>query len=183
MTEDTNPADRSLSRGREPVISFGRGGFGNMRPSSTSRSRGPDDRRSLERGRVTNRVMPTDGIDAVPEDSVSHSRSPVRPGLNSISDLGSPDIEPPIHITRAEDEKVSTGRGGAGNIRDRSQSKVRDGPEPHLRHSPRPGELYSSGRGGAGNIRSVSRSKEEMDQDHKPIDLERVLHKVIHPYH
>lgn len=82
-----------------------------------------------------------------------------RGGYANITELGSPDIEPPIHIVHPEHELVSTGRGGVGNIRDRSQSKVRDQPEPHI---PRPhpdGEIFSSGRGGAGNIRSRSQSK------------------------
>jgi len=180
-TEDIKPIDRSRSRGREPVVSFGRGGFGNMRPSSTSR--GPEDREiSLERGRGANRIIPTDGIDAVPEDSASHS--PGRGGYTSISDLKSPDIEPPIHITHPEHEMVSTGRGGAGNIRDRSKSKVRDQPEPHIRRPHPEGEVYSSGRGGAGNIRSSSHSKppkEEKAHEHKPA-IESLLHKVIHPH-
>ncbi|KAF9652563.1 hypothetical protein BDM02DRAFT_3109108 [Thelephora ganbajun] len=76
----------------------------------------------------------------------------------------SPDIEPPVHVTHPEHEKVSTGRGGAGNIRDRSQSKVRDQPEPHVRHAPHEGEFYSSGRGGAGNIRSRSQSKSPKEE-------------------
>jgi len=184
--EDIKPTDRSLSRGRDPVVSFGRGGFGNMRPSSTSR--GPGSREmSLERGRGPNRIIPNDGIDAVPEDAVSHSRSPVRGGgLNNIADLGSPDIEIPIHVIHPDNERVSTGRGGAGNIRDRSQSKVRDQPEPHIKRPQAEEVFYSSGRGGAGNIRSTSRSKpskeEEKAHDHKPHSVADVLHKIAHPY-
>jgi len=159
-----------------------------MRASSTSR--GPEDRESLERGRGPNRIISNDGIDAVPEDSVSHSRSPVRGGgLTNISDLGSPDIEIPIHVVHPEHEKVSTGRGGAGNIRDRSQSKVRDQPEPHTRLAKPEGELfYSSGRGGAGNIRSASRSRSKPPKedakphDHKPFGVENILHKIAHPH-
>lgn len=51
------------------LLQFGRGGAGNMRPSSTSRGR----EMSQERGRETNRILPTngiDGIDPVPEHSL-----------------------------------------------------------------------------------------------------------------
>jgi len=173
--------DRSISRGREPVVSFGRGGAGNMRPSSTSR--GPDDRESQERGRGTSRIQPGDGTDVVPE--FSPSRSVGRNGLTTIQDLGSPDIELPIHVVHPDDERVSTGRGGAGNIRDRSQSKVRDQPEPHIQRPHLEGELFSSGRGGAGNIRSRSQSKppkEEKPHDHKHTGVGDLLQKVIHPH-
>lgn len=51
-----------------PFSQFGRGGFGNMRPSSTSRDRDRDI--SSERGRGANRILSNDGIDAVPEDSI-----------------------------------------------------------------------------------------------------------------
>jgi len=177
--DSINPADeRSLSRGRE---SFGRGGYGNMRPSSTSRDR----EISTERGRGANRILSTDGIDAVPEDSIPTSHSTGRGGYANITDVRSPDIEPPIHVTHPDNERVSTGRGGVGNIRSRSQSKVRDQPEPHV---PRPhpeGEFYSSGRGGAGNIRSRSQSKppkEEKAHDHK-LGVENLLQKVVHPHH
>jgi len=87
-------------------------------------------------------------------------RSTGRGGLANITDLKTPDIEPPVHVVHPEHERVSTGRGGVGNIRDRSQSKVRDQPEPHVRLPHQEGELvFSSGRGGAGNIRSRSQSK------------------------
>jgi len=179
--DDSKPSERSLSRGRDSVVSsFGRGGFGNMRPSSTSR--GPDDRdSSMERGRGANRTLPTDGIDPVPENPIPHSTG--RGGYANITDLQSPDIEPPIHITHPDDERVSTGRGGAGNIRDRSQSKVRDHPEPHVRRPAKEGEIFSSGRGGVGNIRARSLSKPPGDEkvpDHR-FGIESVLQKVIHP--
>jgi len=180
--EDIKPADRSLSRGRDPLQSFGRGGLGNMRASSTSR--GPEDRESLERGRGANRNLSVDGRDAVPEHSLP--RSPARGGLTNISDLGTPDIEIPIHVPHPEHEIVSTGRGGVGNIRDRSQSKVRDGPEPHIRLSTPEVLVYSSGRGGAGNIRDRSQSKPPKEDrahahDHKS-GVENLVKKVIHPH-
>jgi len=183
--EDTKLAERSLSRGRDPVQSFGRGGFGNMRPSSTSR--GPEDRESQERGRGANRILPSDGIESVPEHASrlhSPGHSTGRGGYANITDLKSPDLEPPVHVTHPEHERISTGRGGVGNIRDRSQSKVRDHPEPHLRHAHPEHELHSTGRGGAGNIRSRSQSKPPKDEthhDHKH-GVESVLKKVIHPH-
>ena len=91
-----------------------------------------------------------------------HAHSTGRGGYANITDVKSPDIEPPVHVVHPEHERISTGRGGVGNIRDRSQSKVRDGPEPHIRLVPHEHEgeiFYSSGRGGAGNIRSRSQSK------------------------
>ncbi|KAF9788365.1 hypothetical protein BJ322DRAFT_626928 [Thelephora terrestris] len=160
-----NANDRSLSRGRDAVQSFGRGGFGNMRSSSTSR--GPEDREiSLERGRGATRIPPSDGIESVPEDTLPDSahHSTGRGGYANITDIRSPDIEPPVHVTHPDHERVSTGRGGAGNIRDRSQSKVRDQPEPHLRRPHPEPEVFSSGRGGAGNIRSRSQSKPPKDE-------------------
>jgi len=179
--EDTQvqSSERSLSRGREPVVSFGRGGFGNMRQYSTSRDR-PEI--SQERGRGPTRVT-ADGIEPVPEDGFPNgSHSIGRGGYANITELRSPDIEPPIHVVHPEHERVSTGRGGVGNIRDRSQSKVRDQPEPHVKLPHPEGELFSSGRGGAGNIRSRSHSKPPTDDRandvHKLRQKENVLHKV-----
>jgi len=186
--EDTKVNDRSVSRGREAVQSFGRGGLGNMRPSSTSR--GPENREiSLERGRGSNRILPSDGIDSVLEDTPvnAHGHSTGRGGYANITDIKSPDIEPPVHVTHPEHERVSTGRGGAGNIRDRSNSKVRDQPEPHVRLPQADGEVkFSSGRGGAGNIRSRSQSKPRQDEkahDHKHNEHKHsLLQKVVHPH-
>lgn len=98
--------------------------------------------------------------------AASHSpgHSTGRGGYANITDLRSPDIEPPIHVTHPEHERVSTGRGGVGNIRDRSNSKVRDQPEPHIHHPIAEENFYSSGRGGAGNIRSRSQSKPPKDE-------------------
>jgi len=153
-----------------------------MRPVSTSR--GPEDRESVqERGRGANRIQPGDGNDVVPELSPSPTRSIGR-GYANITELASPDLEPPIHVIHPDDERVSTGRGGAGNIRDRSQSKVRDQPEPHLVRPHPEGEFFSSGRGGAGNIRSRSQSKppkEEKPHDHKHT-VGDLLQKVVHPH-
>jgi len=184
--EETKTAERSLSRGRDPVQSFGRGGFGNMRPSSTSR--GPEDRESLERGRGANRISTSDGVESVPEDhSLLHSanHSTGRGGYANITEIHSPDIEPPVHVTHPEHERVSTGRGGVGNIRDRSKSKVRDQPDPHARHPHLEAEVFSSGRGGAGNIRSRSQSKPPKDEkahDTHKSGVEGILHKVVHPH-
>lgn len=96
--------------------------------------------------------------------SDSHGHSTGRGGYANITDIKSPDIEPPVHVTHPEHERVSTGRGGVGNIRDRSQSKVRDQPEPHIRVAHPEVEVFSSGRGGAGNIRSRSQSKPPGDE-------------------
>jgi len=159
--------------------------MGNMRPSSTSRSRGPEDREiSLERGRGANRLLSTDDTDVVPDEPRTHSTG--RGGYANITDLRSPDLEPPVHITHPEHERVSTGRGGVGNIRDRSQSKVRDQPEPHVKlpTTQQEAPFYSSGRGGVGNIRSRSQSKPPKDEkahDHKS-GTESLLQKVIHPH-
>ncbi|PVG03722.1 hypothetical protein CPB86DRAFT_778808 [Serendipita vermifera] len=70
-------------------------------------------------------------------------------------------------VSRGREQQVySTGRGGAGNIRQDSGSRTRDivtGVEDISQTRGRelpgvtPGKVYASGRGGAGNIRSPSR--------------------------
>ncbi|CED83533.1 Protein of unknown function DUF3602 [Phaffia rhodozyma] len=73
------------------------------------------------------------------------------------------------------DHMISTGRGGAGNMRSSSQSKDRSGAgddtliyqsergrSPHL---PSVERVQHSGRGGAGNIRSPSRDPKERERE------------------
>ncbi|KZV78507.1 hypothetical protein EXIGLDRAFT_847474 [Exidia glandulosa HHB12029] len=156
--------DRSQSRGRdrEPLVSSGRGGAGNIRPSSTSRDArpldGPDDF-SVTRGRE----LPT-------SHTVTHS------GRGGAGNVRSPSRDPESErrVLAAEHERIverlreeehlphSSGRGGAGNI---ARSRSRDGPartlvgtgtgttthpstHPHAQHE----HVPNTGRGGYGNI-------------------------------
>jgi len=146
--------DRSQSRGREQVwASSGRGGAGNIRPSSkstdpTNRIPGPDDF-SPSRGRellnnVKNAIMSSGrggagNIRSPSRDAVVASQEAVREEAKYIKDHANPDIP------------VSHGRGGAGNISNsRSRSRSRD-------PTSTPGNpatvVHSSGRGGYGNFK------------------------------
>ncbi|KAJ7750788.1 hypothetical protein B0H16DRAFT_1549092 [Mycena metata] len=136
-------ADRSTSRGRDAVTSSGRGGMGNMAPTSPSRDRpvgGPDDFSST-RGREP--PVAISEVRSTGRGGAGNFRSPSRDPKENQDVRGAGERE----IIRAHDERDkaavhSTGRGGAGNI---SRSRSR-GPT----HAA--AEVHSSGRGGAGNI-------------------------------
>ncbi|KAF8649306.1 hypothetical protein AX16_005885 [Volvariella volvacea WC 439] len=139
----TDYANRSQSRGRDGFTSSGRGGLGNIRQTSVSRTRpdsGPDDF-SSSRGRE-HAVDPT-RVYSTGRGGAGNIRSPSR-------DVRSPPLGPDIHeqevvenyLSTHRDTPHSTGRGGLGNMTSRSQSR---GPST-------PGVVHSTGRGGAGNI-------------------------------
>lgn len=75
---------------------------------------------------------------------------------------------------------VSTGRGGAGNIRASSQSRARDDPdsgEEEARERSRERSKdrgHGSGRGGAGNFRSASKNPEDRLKESKIIEEDTV---------
>ncbi|KAJ7030738.1 hypothetical protein C8F04DRAFT_1112912 [Mycena alexandri] len=136
-------ADRSTSRGRDAVTSSGRGGMGNMGPTSNSRDRpvgGPDDFSST-RGREP--PVAISEVRSTGRGGAGNFRSPSRdPKENQdVRGAGERDIIQ-AHEERDKAAVYSTGRGGVGNM-NRSRSR---GPTPAV------AEVHSSGRGGAGNI-------------------------------
>ncbi|SJL02147.1 uncharacterized protein ARMOST_05473 [Armillaria ostoyae] len=134
-------ADRSQSRGRE-FQSSGRGGLGNIRPSSTSRDRpvgGPDDYSST-RGREP-AIEPTK-VYSTGRGGAGNIRSPSRDHKEHI---GPDSHEREIvreHDRVEKDAPHSFGRGGLGNI---SRSRSR-GPAPAT-----PPKVHSPGRGSIGD--------------------------------
>ncbi|KAK0453792.1 hypothetical protein EV421DRAFT_1766433 [Armillaria borealis] len=134
-------ADRSQSRGRE-FRSSGRGGLGNIRPSSTSRDRpvgGPDDYSST-RGREP-AIEPTK-VYSTGRGGAGNIRSPSRDHKEHI---GPDSHEREIvreHDRVEKDAPHSFGRGGLGNI---SRSRSR-GPAPAT-----PPKVHSPGRGSIGD--------------------------------
>ncbi|KAH0834908.1 hypothetical protein J3R83DRAFT_10554 [Lanmaoa asiatica] len=139
-----NPERRSVSRGRDAFQSSGRGGLGNIRLSSQSRDSRP----------TTNDL-----------DDISHTRGrepaihPDRVGLSSLH-IPSP------NLLTLDDQVISVGRGGAGNIRSPSRDAkhiTEDAAEADyqarlVREHAEETTIHSSGRGGVGNI-SGSRSR------------------------
>lgn len=141
----TDTTERSISRGREGFTSTGRGGIGNIRPTSQSRDArpetGPDD------------FSPIRGRELADPSQVFST------GRGGAGNLRSPSRDPAV-VDFAEQELIkqysastenalySTGRGGIGNInrsRSREPSSTRSGSRDTT-------QVYSSGRGGAGNI-------------------------------
>jgi len=117
-------ASRSASRGRE-VFSTGRGGAGNMRPSSKSRepaehNSGPDDF-SITRGREPRPEVNPTGVFSTGRGGAGNLRSPSR-------DARPPPTDPyenaviKDHMKLVEEGPLSSGRGGIGNI-NRSRSR------------------------------------------------------------
>ncbi|KAJ7099026.1 hypothetical protein C8R43DRAFT_907594, partial [Mycena crocata] len=147
-------ADRSTSRGREPLTSSGRGGLGNIRPPSTSRDRpltGPDDF-SNTRGREP-AVTPSPEPRSTGRGGAGNFRSPSRDTHDAVGEA-----ERIRAAEAARDGLFSTGRGGVGNMAG-SRSRSR-GPGSPLSSEPlafnaantNAQPVHSSGRGGAGNI-------------------------------
>ncbi|KAJ3883934.1 hypothetical protein F5051DRAFT_390607 [Lentinula edodes] len=107
--------------------------------------------------------------------------------------------EPAVH----PDQVISTGRGGAGNIRSPSRdagsySHTPVGPDPRQEEliraeADREGAVHSTGRGGLGNMsRSRSRgprtalaqehSASGDPEHHKHTGVSELIHKVLHPH-
>ncbi|KAJ2911498.1 hypothetical protein MD484_g8914, partial [Candolleomyces efflorescens] len=131
--------NRSQSRGREPLQSTGRGGFGNIRQASVSRDRptsGPDDF-SVTRGREP--VANPDAIYSTGRGGAGNLRSPSRDATRAPDAHEKEVLE--SYAAHQGEGPVSTGRGGLGNI---NRSRSRD----HSRT-----RTVTTGRGGAGNIR------------------------------
>lgn len=123
---------------------------------------------SALKGVFANRPSSRDRRGGAPED-----------GMERISS-GHPDSE------RGRDLRVSTGRGGAGNIRAASQSRARDDPdsgeeEARERSRERSRERgHGSGRGGAGNFRSASKNPESRLAEEKIIEEDAEAEKQAH---
>ncbi|KAG7449479.1 uncharacterized protein BT62DRAFT_929439 [Guyanagaster necrorhizus] len=202
-------ADRSQSRGRE-FHSSGRGGLGNIRPSSTSRDRpigGPDDFSST-RGREPT-IEPT-RIYSTGRGGAGNIRSPSRDHREHVGPNSHEKEIVRDHARAERDAPQSFGRGGLGNI---SRSRSR-GPAPVA-----PPNTHSPGRGsmeGAGPIyeekeqpplgpprhsaehpanqpgghepfgsrnRSASRDPEHPGSSKDRHGISGLLHKVTHPTH
>ncbi|KAF8915314.1 hypothetical protein CPB85DRAFT_422141 [Mucidula mucida] len=140
--------ERSVSRGREgrEMQSSGRGGLGNIRPTSLSRTReaGPDDFSST-RGREPIPEVERKQVFSTGRGGAGNIRSPSR----DVKESAGPDARE-REIVREYDRRESievhsSGRGGLGNM---SRSRSRG---PGL--NPTPPRLHSVGRGGAGNMK------------------------------
>lgn len=134
--------ERSVSRGRE-FRSSGRGGAGNIRPSSTSREyssarpNGPDDF-SVTRGREPRPSVVAGQVVSTGRGGVGNIRSPSRditidgPARPLRAENGSKQSEYEDALIRSSDEARtsgphSSGRGGVGNI---TRSPARAQPQP-----------------------------------------------------
>ncbi|KAF8186524.1 hypothetical protein K438DRAFT_1677805 [Mycena galopus ATCC 62051] len=145
-------ADRSTSHSRDAVTSSGRGGIGNMRPTSTSRDRpagGPDDF-SNTRGREP--AVAISEVRSTGRGGAGNFRSPSRDVAEN-RDVRNASEREVIRAHEEHDREAlhSTGRGGMGNMsRERSPGDGRQVASPSpSRTNP---QVHSSGRGGAGNI-------------------------------
>ncbi|KAF9523686.1 hypothetical protein CPB83DRAFT_839520 [Crepidotus variabilis] len=152
-------ADRSTSRGRE-FLSSGRGGIGNIRPSSNSRdtrpTTGPDDF-SQTRGREPRIQAATEQIFSTGRGGAGNMRSPSR---DPASPTAASERENEIirkSIAAEENAPHSSGRGGLGNITG-NRSRSRDG---HVT------PIHSSGRGGAGNMHLGHAISETIDEEER----------------
>ncbi|TXT04885.1 hypothetical protein VHUM_03968 [Vanrija humicola] len=156
----------SQERGRDPIVSTGRGGAGNLvRESSV----GPDSGISDERGREFS-PRPVERAIHAGRGGAGNIRSPSRdPKRDAISEAQEDALQEKLIAERRGremDKPFSSGRGGAGNISDsrsRSRSAVRGGAagasdrgvrdesrsRSRMRDSLGP---VHSGRGGYGNI-------------------------------
>jgi len=147
----------------------GRGGFGNIRESSTTRCDdiskvdGPDDF-SPARGREA-KPQHVNGMFSTGRGGAGNLRSPSREPIGA-SGLTAEEQEV-INRHKAEDKVVVSGRGGLGNI---SSSRSRSRGPATLVDVP---EVHSTGRGGFGNVaRKIGddRIDEEERKSHAPLE-------------
>ncbi|EOR01889.1 hypothetical protein E3P77_01690 [Wallemia ichthyophaga] len=114
-----NP-ERSDSRGRDPIVSTGRGGAGNLRASSRTRSAYDND--DDDRGRSTRSAHPPPpkAVHAG-RGGVGNVRSPSRDPADLRNQQAEQQLEAKLqreaHEKAERDGMLPTGRGGAGNIR------------------------------------------------------------------
>ncbi|EIW71146.1 hypothetical protein M231_01781 [Tremella mesenterica] len=140
------PGQDSEDRGRQPIVSTGRGGVGNL-VRSASRGIDPEVKPGYERGReITPSEHPVDHVTHAGRGGAGNIRSPSRePGVrNAEADETAYENKLVAEVRgRQIDEPFSTGRGGVGNI-SRSKSRSRSAVREH--------HEVSHGRGGFGNI-------------------------------
>ncbi|KAI9636301.1 uncharacterized protein MKK02DRAFT_45005 [Dioszegia hungarica] len=163
-------ADLESQRGRQGVVSTGRGGAGNLM-RSPSRGLEPEIAPGSERGReATQRDLSGDRA--------------VRSGRGGAGNIRSPSRDPTTRIAEEENEKTiqerlineergrkgespfSTGRGGAGNFsrdKSRSRSAVRGEAAAAVTPSKEAVHGHATGRGGWGNVR----------EERESVDLEK----------
>ncbi|KJA15993.1 hypothetical protein HYPSUDRAFT_207405 [Hypholoma sublateritium FD-334 SS-4] len=136
--------ERSASRGRDAFKSTGRGGAGNMQPTSHSRDARPDlgpSDFSTPRGRepVAKPAAKVYTTGRGGAGNLQYSAQAPRPE-SSFTETEREVIKE--HVNAQESANFSSGRGGLGNFANRSRSR-----EPASTPN-----VYSSGRGGVGNI-------------------------------
>jgi len=148
-------------RGRDPVVSTGRGGAGNL-IRSPSRGVDPDVQVGAERGRSA-RDQSLDRVIHSGRGGAGNIRSPSRnPSERIAEERAEEDLQDRLIAEsrgRQTDANFSTGRGGAGNIsrsKSRSRSAVRGPSTPQAT-----GTVHASGRGGFGNIEETRESMDE----------------------
>lgn len=151
-------------RGRQPIVSTGRGGVGNL-VRSPSRGVDPEAQHGVERGREL-RDPSIDRMIHSGRGGAGNIRSPSRGPQATIAE----EREDALQARLVAEERgrqahgnFSTGRGGVGNIsrsKSRSRSAVRDSDSAR---TPAPaGDFKSGGRGGWGNIRE---ERHDVDND------------------
>jgi len=156
-------------RGRQPIVSTGRGGAGNL-IRSPSRGIDPEATGLSERGReIQNRDASIDRVIHSGRGGAGNIRSPSR-----TRDVAHEAKEDALQARLVAEERgrqaegnFSTGRGGAGNIsrsKSRSRSAVRDVRE-STPDTTRRTEMRSGGRGGWGNIREERDSIDEVKRE------------------
>ncbi|TIC67780.1 hypothetical protein E3Q02_01441 [Wallemia mellicola] len=128
--------NRSESRGRDPIVSTGRGGAGNLRASSKTRAAYESDAQDERRGRSSH-ATPPKAVHAG-RGGVGNVRSPSRDPKDIRNQQAEHQLEAKLQREAQEkaerDGVIPTGRGGAGNIRhnehsqsrSRSRSRTRD---------------------------------------------------------
>jgi len=164
-------ADRSQSRGREDLVSTGRGGGGNfVRSDSTSRVRGVAD--GHERGRDI--YTKVEGVTHAGRGGQGNVRSPSRDASKDAADRA---YEEEILRQRREQRNnlpVSSGRGGTGNISaEQSRSRSRE---------PRASMDSGLGRGGLGNIEEVRHFPHHRHGDLEKLDEEERTDAIKHQH-
>ncbi|KAL7410358.1 hypothetical protein BDY24DRAFT_418089 [Mrakia frigida] len=143
------PEDRSRSRGREPMVSTGRGGAGNLRSLSQTGLRDSSNETSVERGRHVE-VRPTNTPTHSGRGGSGNVRSPSRDPADRARTIEEDALEAQLVRERraADAGRIrSSGRGGQGNFvggesLERSVSRERERAK---------GASVKNGRGGAGN--------------------------------
>ncbi|GFZ47877.1 hypothetical protein JCM24511_05624 [Saitozyma sp. JCM 24511] len=164
------------ARGRQPIVSTGRGGAGNL-IRSPSRGVDPEVTAGVERGReFTPRDTSGDRVTHSGRGGAGNIRSPSRNRADIIAEEKEAHLQDRLVAEargRQADQPFSTGRGGVGNIRDKSRSRsavrgatpsgASDGRSTPLSQGHVHHDVHSSGRGGWGNI-SEDKERDSVDE-------------------